>query len=149
MHIVSGNVYAVPTSITVEPVEEVEPVAVEPVEVVAPEPEVITQAVTETFEASAYIAMCDTGCSGITATGLDVRSTIHHKGYRVVATDPEVIPMGTVVRITLSNGHTFEAIAADTGGAINGRDIDLLVTTVSEAMEFGRQRVEVEIVNDK
>lgn len=138
MHIVSGNVYA--------QVEVAEPVVVEPVEVVVPEPEVITQAVTETYEATAYVALCNSGCTGITATGVDVRNTIYSEGYRVIATDPDVISLGSIVRITLADGSSLEAIAADIGGAINGNDIDLLVATESDAWEFGRQAVEIEVI---
>jgi len=113
-------------------------VDVEPVEVIAP--------ITETFEATAYIALCDTGCIGITATGVDVRNTIYSEGYRVIATDPDVIALGSIVRITLADGSSFEAIAEDTGGLIDGNRIDLLVATESEAWEFGRQAVEIEMI---
>lgn len=147
MHIVSGNVYAVPTSVAVEPVEEVEPVVAEPVEVVAPEPEVITQAVTETYEATAYTAFCDTGCIGITASGYDVRSTIYTSdGLRIIATDPAVVPMYSIVNVTLADGTTFKAQALDTGGAINGYKIDILVASRAEAITLGRQAVEIEII---
>jgi len=155
MHIVSGNVYAVPTSVAEkaiaepEPIveEAVEPVVVEPVEVVAPEPEVITQAVTETYEATAYIAMCDTGCSGITATGVDVRNSIYTTdGLRIIATDPAVVPMYSIVTVTLADGTSFKAQALDTGGAIRGNRIDILVASRSEAITLGRQAVEIEVI---
>lgn len=136
MHIVSGNVYAE------KAIAEPEPIVEEVVEPVEAEP----QAVTETYEATAYIAMCDTGCSGITATGVDVRNSIYSERYRVIATDPDVIAMGSIVRITLSDGSIFDAISADTGGAINGHKIDLLVASEGEAWEFGRQAVEIEVI---
>src|SRR5690554_3211015 len=45
-----------------------------------------------TFEATAYVALCDSGCTGITATGYDVRNTIYSpKGHRVIAVDPSVV----------------------------------------------------------
>jgi 3D (Asp-Asp-Asp) domain-containing protein len=100
-----------------------------------------------TFELTAYIAMCSSGCTGITATGIDVRNTLYHDGKRVVATDPDVVPLGSVLRITFANGREIEAIAADTGGAIDGRDIDLLVGSRDKALRIGRQAVEVEIVS--
>jgi len=34
------------------------------------------------FEATAYVALCDTGCTGVTATGLDVRQHITVDGRR-------------------------------------------------------------------
>src|SRR5690625_5761642 len=65
---------------------------------------------TLSVEATFYTAGSE-GCSGITATGIDVRQTIHHEGKRVIAVDPSVIPLGSIVRVTLENGDKFEAIA--------------------------------------
>jgi 3D (Asp-Asp-Asp) domain-containing protein len=101
-----------------------------------------------TFELTAYIAMCSSGCTGITATGIDVRNTLYHDGKRVVATDPDVVPLGSVLRITFANGREIEAIAADTGGAIDGRDIDLLVESRDKALRIGRQAVDVRIISE-
>lgn len=99
-------------------------------------------------EATAYIAMCASGCTGITATGYDVRNTIYSpSGNRVIATDPNVIPTGSTVRITLGNGEVIVAEAMDTGGAIKGNRLDLLMSSESEALAFGRQPVEVTIIN--
>lgn len=96
---------------------------------------------TMTVNASAYTAGCH-GCSGITADGTDVRGTIYHpSGHRVVATDPNVIPMGTLVKI---NGTTY--IAADKGGAIKGPKIDILVGSKNEAINFGRKSITIEIL---
>ena len=52
-----------------------------------------------TFQVTGYGADC-VGCSGITAAGIDVRGGItHYQGYRVIATDPSVIPMFSIVNI--------------------------------------------------
>lgn len=64
----------------------------------------------------------------------------------MIAVDPRKIPLGSVVRITLQNGDSFTAIASDTGGAIKGFRIDILVSNVSEAWSFGRQKVSVKIL---
>jgi 3D (Asp-Asp-Asp) domain-containing protein len=112
------------------------------VEVVAEEP------VWQTFEATAYVALCDTGCIGITKTGIDVRNTTSHQGKRIIAVDPSVIPLGSSVEIHLSDGTTFEATAQDTGGAIRGNRLDLLVSTEDRAWQFGRQPVEVRIIKE-
>src|SRR5690606_1324618 len=45
------------------------------------------------FEATFYTAFCPTGCTGITATGIDVRNTIYYEGKRIIAVDPKVIPL--------------------------------------------------------
>ena len=97
----------------------------------------------QTFEATAYTSQCD-GCIGITKTGVDVRNTIYNeKGQRIIAVDPNVIPLGSLVEVRLENGKTFVAEAADTGGAIKGKRIDILVETKKQAYQFGRQTVEV------
>lgn len=101
----------------------------------------------ETFEATFYTAFCPTGCSGITATGIDVSNTVNHEGKRIIAVDPSVIPLGSIVRVTLKDGTSFEATAQDTGGAIKGNRIDVLVASRDEAYKLGRQSAKVEIIN--
>jgi len=64
---------------------------------------------------------------GTTATGLPV-------GPGIVATDPSVIPLGT--RMTIP-GYG-EGVAADTGGAIKGRRIDVWIKSCADAAAFGR-----------
>src|SRR5699024_1773806 len=74
-------------------------------------------------EATAYTAFCDTGCTGVTATGIDVSQSIYHEGRRVIAVDPAVIPLGSEV-IVKAGGQEFEAVAEDTGGDIVGNRIE-------------------------
>src|SRR5690625_4244677 len=100
---------------------------------------------TSTFEVTAYTARCE-GCSGITKTGYDVRNTIYYEGKRVIAVDPSVIPLHSAVRITTAGGDSFEAVALDIGSAIKGNRIDILYATKDEARKFGRQTLEVEIL---
>lgn len=97
------------------------------------------------FSASFYTARCE-GCSGITATGIDVSQTIYSEGRRVIAVDPSVIKLGSIVRVTLENGESFEAVAGDTGGAIKGARIDVLVESKEEANRLGRQSAKVEVL---
>lgn len=61
----------------------------------------------------------------------------------VVAVDPRVIPLGTKLYI---EGYGY-AVAADTGGAIKGYRIDLVMNTVRECRNFGRRQVKVHILN--
>ena len=98
-----------------------------------------------TVEATFYTARCN-GCSGVTKLGYDVRHTIYAEGYRVIAVDPNVITLGSIVRVDLADGESFEAIAGDTGGAIKGSRIDVLVATKSEAYQKGRQQAVVTIL---
>jgi 3D (Asp-Asp-Asp) domain-containing protein/peptidoglycan hydrolase CwlO-like protein len=64
---------------------------------------------------------------GTTATGLPV-------GPGIVATDPSVIPLGT--RMTIP-GYG-EGVAADTGGAISGKRIDVWIADCKQAGLFNR-----------
>ena len=91
--------------------------------------------------ATAYVSDCK-GCIGITKGGTDVRNTIYHdSGYRIIATDPRIIPLGSLVEI---NGQKF--IADDIGGAIKGHRIDILMESKSEALEFGVKEVSITIL---
>lgn len=99
---------------------------------------------TITVNASAYVSTCG-GCSGRTVTGYDVTNTIYYNGYRIIATDTNEIPLYSIVRITYDN-ISFDAICLDTGGAIKGKTIDLLVKSYNEAIQFGRKNVQVEVI---
>lgn len=89
--------------------------------------------------ATAYSASCN-GCSGVTATGINLNN---NPDMKVVAVDPGVIPLGSKVWV---EGYG-EAIAGDTGGAINGNRIDLHVPSKGEANAFGNQDVKVKVIN--
>lgn len=62
----------------------------------------------------------------------------------IIAVDPRIIPLGTRVYIP---GYG-EAIADDTGGAIIGNRIDIAFDTYEEAMTFGRQYIEIYILDN-
>lgn len=94
---------------------------------------------TFSVEATAYTAYC-TGCSGITATGVNLKANPNAK---VIAVDPNVIPLGTKVYV---EGYGY-AVAADTGGAIKGNKIDIHVPTKNQAYSWGRRTVKITIVN--
>ncbi|SFJ98331.1 3D (Asp-Asp-Asp) domain-containing protein [Halobacillus dabanensis] len=93
-----------------------------------------------TAEATAYTAYC-TGCSGVTATGIDLKANPNQK---VIAVDPNVIPLGSKVYV---EGYGT-AIAGDTGGAINGNRIDIFMPSREDALSFGRQSVKVQVLAD-
>lgn len=90
-------------------------------------------------EATAYTANCS-GCSGVTATGIDLRANPNRK---VIAVDPALIPLGTEVYV---EGYG-RAVAGDIGGAIHGNRIDVFMPSRSEALDFGRKNVEVTILD--
>jgi 3D (Asp-Asp-Asp) domain-containing protein len=91
-----------------------------------------------TMEATAYTAGCE-GCTGITYTGQDLNNNPNKK---VIAVDPNVIPLGSIVEV---EGYG-RAVAGDIGGAIKGNRIDLHMATKDEAIQFGRRDVQVTII---
>lgn len=99
--------------------------------------------------ATAYTSECD-GCTGITATGYDVRNTVYKDGYRVVATDKSVIPMESLLYIESVNNsfEPFVAISSDVGGAIKGNRIDILVENKSKAYDFGVRDIKVTVLRE-
>ncbi|MFJ7648609.1 3D domain-containing protein [Lysinibacillus sp. NPDC097279] len=96
------------------------------------------------FNASYYGPDCN-GCSGITVTGINVRKTIYYNSLRIVAVDPTVLPLGTIVEIKTPY-ETFRAISADIGGAIKGYKLDILVESEERATKYGRHYVQLRII---
>jgi 3D (Asp-Asp-Asp) domain-containing protein len=92
-----------------------------------------------TVSSTAYTANCN-GCSGITATGYNLKA---NPGAKIIAVDPRVIPLGTKVYV---EGYGY-AIAADTGSAIKGNKIDVFFSSQSAAYRWGRKNVKIKILN--
>ncbi len=90
-------------------------------------------------EASAYTASCE-GCSGITSTGMNLKTNPNAK---VISVDPAVIPLGSKVYV---EGYG-EAIAGDTGGAIKGKRIDVFFPSQQDAINFGVKQLKVTILD--
>ncbi|MDP4550602.1 peptidoglycan-binding protein [Alkalihalobacillus macyae] len=91
-----------------------------------------------TVESTAYTANCE-GCSGVTKMGLDLKT---YSDAKVVAVDPDVIPLGSIVEV---EGYGV-AIAADIGGAIDGDRIDVFVPNKDDAMNWGRKDVTIKVI---
>lgn len=91
------------------------------------------------MESTAYTANCQ-GCSGITATGINLHE---NPDVKVVAVDPDVIPLGSTVWV---EGYGY-AIAADVGGGIDGKEIDVYFSDYNRAIEWGRKQVKVKVLN--
>ncbi|MFB1083479.1 ubiquitin-like domain-containing protein [Jeotgalibacillus sp. JSM ZJ347] len=93
---------------------------------------------TITMSSTAYTASC-AGCSGITATGINLKA---NPGMKVIAVDPSVIPLGSRVYV---EGYGY-AIAGDTGGAIKGNKIDIFIADRGSALAWGNRTVKVTIM---
>lgn len=78
----------------------------------------------------------------LTRSGYDVTDTILYEGMRIIAVDPSIIPLGTRVYV---EGFGM-AIALDTGSAIKGNIIDILMDTKEEAVTFGRKPLTIWVI---
>lgn len=92
---------------------------------------------------------------GITKSGFDLRGH-NWKTARVIATDPKVIPLGSIVYIQFNDENYFKYngiyVSEDTGSAIKGNKIDLFFEDTGEevsdkAMEFGVTKARIIILN--
>ena len=98
------------------------------------------------FEITAYCGgTCCSSGTGITASG-----NIAEEG-KTIGVDPDIIPLGSKVKIVFSDGTEHVYRADDTGSAINGNIIDLYMESHEEALVFGRQTCKVYIreLNDE
>ncbi|MGG5254001.1 LysM peptidoglycan-binding domain-containing protein [Neobacillus sp. SM06] len=92
-----------------------------------------------TVKATAYTASC-AGCSGVTATGVNLKA---NPDAKVISVDPSVIPLGSKVYV---EGYGV-ATAADTGGSIKGNRIDVFISSKQDAINWGTKEVKVKILN--
>jgi len=86
------------------------------------------------FSAPAY-------CKGVTtASGVAAQSG-------VAASDPELLPVGSVVEVD-ANDPRYSGIYAvmDTGPAVQGRHIDIYMWSCNEALQFGRRPIHLTVL---
>ena len=86
------------------------------------------------FSATAY-------CKGITtASGVAAQSG-------VVAADPEMLPVGSVVEIdSLTQRYNGIYTVMDTGPAVQGRQVDVYMWSCNEALQFGRRPIHLTVL---
>jgi 3D (Asp-Asp-Asp) domain-containing protein len=86
------------------------------------------------FTATAY-------CKGlVTASGVAVQSG-------VVAADPEMLPVGSVVEVnSLPEKYNGIYTVMDTGPAVQGRQVDVYLWSCNEALQFGRRPVHLTVL---
>lgn len=85
---------------------------------------------------------CGKWADGITATG-----TTAEEG-RTIAVDPDVIPLGSQVRVTYADGTVAEYIAEDTGSAIHGNRLDVFIADHGRAWDLGVKYASVELMEE-
>jgi len=78
---------------------------------------------------------------GTTRTGVRVRDGI-------AAGDPNVLPLGSVVRVSHTDGRLIGVfVIMDTGGAVRGNKIDLWFSSCAEAEDWGIRSVITEVLD--
>jgi 3D (Asp-Asp-Asp) domain-containing protein len=76
---------------------------------------------------------------GITASG---QYTHRH----IVAADPDILPLGTRIRVRKAGRHSGEYVVADTGAKVQGRKIDIYMPSEAAARKFGVRKVRIKIL---
>ena len=90
-------------------------------------------------QATAYTADC-AGCSGITATGINLKA---NPTLKVISVDPNTIKLGSNVFV---QGYGL-AVAGDKGSGITGTNIDVFIPSEKDALAWGRKTVEIYVLN--
>jgi len=85
------------------------------------------------FTATAY------SVEGETAAG-----TQTHEG--IVAADPDVLPLGSRIRIEDAGEYSGVYVVRDTGPKVKGRQVDIYLANDAEAKRFGKRQVRVEVL---
>jgi 3D (Asp-Asp-Asp) domain-containing protein len=91
------------------------------------------------FVATAYSWSC--GATGPTKSGV---APVPHW---TLAADPAVLPMGSIVRLEAPWVSGHEWMVHDTGSAIKGRRLDLMVSSCAQARWWGRRSVWVKVLH--
>ncbi len=84
------------------------------------------------FIATAYSIKNYTACGVMAAPG-------------IVAADPKVIPLGSIIKV-IAGKYSGIYRVLDTGPGIRGKRLDIYVNCRSEAISFGKQRVQIEVL---
>jgi 3D (Asp-Asp-Asp) domain-containing protein len=65
----------------------------------------------------------------------------------IIAADPLVLPIGSVVRIQATNrSYSGTYTVMDTGAGVKGRTIDIFMASCAKAKKFGRQPVRIRVL---
>jgi rare lipoprotein A len=70
-----------------------------------------------------------------------------HARTGIIAADPHVLPVGSVVRIETAN-RSYSGIytVMDTGAGVKGHKIDIFMPSCAKARRFGRQTVRMRVL---
>ncbi|MFL6351856.1 MAG: 3D domain-containing protein [Bryobacteraceae bacterium] len=76
---------------------------------------------------------------GVTASG-------EYTHRHVVAADPDILPLGTRIKVTRAGRYSGEYVVADTGGKIQGRKLDIFLPDEAACLKFGKRKVTVKVI---
>lgn len=77
--------------------------------------------------------------SGKTASG-------EYTQRHIVAADPDILPIGSIIKIRHAGTYSGEYVVADTGEKIVGRKLDVYIPSTIACKKFGRKRVSVRVI---
>jgi 3D (Asp-Asp-Asp) domain-containing protein len=77
--------------------------------------------------------------AGETAKGTETRDGM-------VASDPAVLPLGSVISVSGAGPYSGRYVVTDTGSKVIGRHIDVYMHSTAEAKEFGKKTVIVRVL---
>jgi 3D (Asp-Asp-Asp) domain-containing protein len=69
-----------------------------------------------------------------------------HTANDIIAADPQVLPVGSTVRI-IDGPRRGVYTVLDTGGAIKGLKIDIFISDCDQAAAFGRRRIRLRVLS--
>jgi len=78
-----------------------------------------------------------------TTTKSAMGDNIFEYPFKICAVDPNVIPLGSIVIVIMPDGKEEVFVARDTGGAIQGEHIDILMGSKEAAQTFGTQTLQI------
>ncbi|MBX3276715.1 MAG: 3D domain-containing protein [Acidobacteria bacterium] len=96
------------------------------------EPDLLNKTAPRPFKATAY------SLRGRTASGVQTR-------HGIVAADPEVLPLGSVVEIR-AGSYSGVYTVQDTGSRVKGNLVDVWMPSTTEARQFGRRTVKLQVL---
>ena len=65
-----------------------------------------------------------------------------------MSADPNVLPLGSKIRVSGAATYSGEYTVVDSGGRVKGNVIDIYMSSVPEATKFGKKQVEVKILEE-
>ncbi len=104
--------------------------------------------------AIAGVALCDSGRPN--TNGSYVATAYNQKGItasgdyvhrHIVAADPDLLPIGSRIKLRHAGKYSGEYVVADTGEMIQGRRLDIFIPDQLACKKFGRKRVKVQVIS--